>query len=372
MPFQRSVPVARRNLFAEPTRLAISVGGVAFAVLLIQLVLSLYRGWSGVGRIITDMPADAWIVQEGTTDPFHSTSLLPAETARSLARVPGVRDVTAVYSRQMSFQYGGAEQRMNVMALDTLSGAAAAGASDSPFFPPEGRIYLDSALARKLGIRVGDRLRLADVTLTVGRTFDGGNAVISQFAFVSAPDARRIFALEGVVNYLLVTFERGAELDSMRDRLLAAAPGTEAITGRQFAENLRSEISESFLPVVGVLVGIGFVVGVAVIGLTTYTATMEKTRDYGVMKALGASGSFLYRIVIAQSLMVAVIGSVLGLGGAIGFSGVIDDVVPEFITAVRWADTLAVFAAALAMAVVASYLPLRRINAIDPAMVFRA
>ncbi len=44
------VPLARRNLLAEKGRLAMSVGGVAFAVLLILIVVSLYRGWSDVGR----------------------------------------------------------------------------------------------------------------------------------------------------------------------------------------------------------------------------------------------------------------------------------------------------------------------------------
>jgi putative ABC transport system permease protein len=57
------VPVARRNLFAEKTRLAISVAGVAFAVRLILIVVALYRGWSSVGGIIEELPGDLWVVQ---------------------------------------------------------------------------------------------------------------------------------------------------------------------------------------------------------------------------------------------------------------------------------------------------------------------
>jgi hypothetical protein len=56
----RRVPIARRNLLAEKTRLLMSIGGVAFAVLLILLVTSLYRGWSEAGgedgRGATDGP----------------------------------------------------------------------------------------------------------------------------------------------------------------------------------------------------------------------------------------------------------------------------------------------------------------------------
>jgi hypothetical protein len=50
------VPVARKNLFAEKGRFAMSVGGVAFAVLLILIVVSLYRGWSSTGSIYVRLP----------------------------------------------------------------------------------------------------------------------------------------------------------------------------------------------------------------------------------------------------------------------------------------------------------------------------
>jgi putative ABC transport system permease protein len=71
-------------------------------------------------------------------------------------------------------------------------------------------------------------------------------------------------------------------------------------------------VDETFLPIVSVLVVIGFVGGVAVIGLTIYTATMEKSREYGVLKALGASNGRLYRIVSHQALISGVLGYILG------------------------------------------------------------
>jgi hypothetical protein len=66
-----TVPLARRNLFSEKARFAISVAGVGFAVLLILIVLALYRGFSRSGQTFKDLPGDLWVVQQGTTDPFH-------------------------------------------------------------------------------------------------------------------------------------------------------------------------------------------------------------------------------------------------------------------------------------------------------------
>ena len=120
------------------------------------------------------------------------------------------------------------------------------------------------------------------------------------------------------------------------------------------------------------LVALGAVVGGAVIGLTTYTATIEKSRDFGVLKALGASGTYLYGIVITQSLIVGVLGSLLGLGVSAVAADLIQRRIPEFMTDLRWTDAGLVFAGAIVMAVLASWLPVRRINSIDPAMVFRA
>src|SRR3972149_6388912 len=141
------VPVARRNLFAEKTRLAISVAGVAFAVILILIVLALYRGWSGVGGIIEELPGDLWVVQIGTTDPLPSASLLPEETA------------------------------------DEEAGGVALGASER-FFPAPGEMAIDSVFARKSGLEEGEVVDLGSRQLRVSRVFSGGNAVITQFAFI--------------------------------------------------------------------------------------------------------------------------------------------------------------------------------------------
>jgi putative ABC transport system permease protein len=122
---------------------------------------------------------------------------------------------------------------------------------------------------------------------------------------------------------------------------------------------------------VSVLVGIGFVVGGAVIALTTYTATVERAREFGVLKAIGATDGFLSRVVVEQSLLVGFIGSLLGIGVSAATTAFVGHWVPEFITDLRPVDAAAVFAGALVTAVAAAYVPVQRLIRIDPAMVFR-
>ncbi|MFP5368596.1 MAG: hypothetical protein ACLGIS_17520, partial [Actinomycetes bacterium] len=70
--------LAVKNLVQEKTRLLISVGGVAFSVLLIMSIQGLYQGWSNkIGEYVRTVPADYWVTQTGATDMFHTPSVLP-------------------------------------------------------------------------------------------------------------------------------------------------------------------------------------------------------------------------------------------------------------------------------------------------------
>jgi putative ABC transport system permease protein len=87
---------------------------------------------------------------------------------------------------------------------------------------------------------------------------------------------------------------------------------------------------------------------------------------------VGASALFLYRIVIWQSAVLTLLGFLAGLAAALVVSRLATEAVPDFTTDYRYGDVGAVLFATALMAFVASLLPVRRINGIDPAMVFKA
>lgn len=366
------VPVARRNLLAEKARLAMSVSGVAFAVLLVLIVLSLYRGWSDIGASITRLPGDLWVTQEGTNQLFRSSSMLPAGQESALQQAPGVQIAMPVYTREMGFERGGSNFNVVYTAFQAPSGVQLPADTRARYFPGPGEITIDNVFAQKSGLRVGDIMDVQGRQVKVVRINSGENTVIWQTAFINAADAQEIFATPGYVNFYLITLQPGANADATRAALAKVVPGSEVHSSEDFSKALSRDVSSGFLPVVGVLVGIGIVVGGAVVALTTYTATIERSRDFGVLKALGASSGYLYRIVITQSVIVGVLGSVLGVAASALAASLIKRWIPEFITDLRPADAGLVFGAALVMAALASFVPARRINSIDPAMVFRA
>jgi putative ABC transport system permease protein len=79
--------LARRNLLSERVRLAVSVGGVAFAVLVIVLLRGVFVAYqSKVGEYYRGVGADLWVVQQGTPDFVHAFSLVRTLTGPTSLR----------------------------------------------------------------------------------------------------------------------------------------------------------------------------------------------------------------------------------------------------------------------------------------------
>jgi putative ABC transport system permease protein len=355
------VPLATRNLVADPRRFLMSVTGVALAVLLVLIVVSLYRGWSDVGRLYERLPGELWVAQPATSDPFHSTSFLPIADRARAERVPGVERAVPVYTRHIAFAFHGRTYDVFAMALGLRRG---------PYAIPRGGIDIDRMLAKQAGVGIGDRLVVLGRSLRIVHVHNGGNSIF-QTAFLNAGDARALYGIDHLTSFFLVDLKPAAEPAAVAGRLARALPGTATYTSEQFAHSFADRVNAGFLAVVGVLVGIGLVVGGAVIALTTYTATVEKAKEFGVLKAIGASGGFLYAIVLRQSLLVGGIGATLGIAASAAAADLVKRDVPEFITVLTLRDAAGVFALALVTAVVASYVPVRRIDRIDPAEAFR-
>jgi putative ABC transport system permease protein len=116
---------------------------------------------------------------------------------------------------------------------------------------------------------------------------------------------------------------------------------------------------------------VAFIVGLAVAGLTIYTATVEKSREYGILKAEGFTNPFLYRVVFEQSMITGFLGFAIGAGLTLLIAPFAQDAVPQFVVYVRWQDILGIAGATILMALFAAYIPVRRIARIDPVTVFK-
>lgn len=364
------VPIARRNLLADKVKLLVAIGGVTLAIVLILVVQSLYYGvQKEADSFVHNLPGDLWIMQAGTTDLVFSNSFLPA-ASEDIAATDGVDRVYSLSGRLMTFIVDGKGVRTYVMALDPLTDPATS--EGGAFVPATGTIILDRTFANQAGLSRGEELHFNDASLTVADVRHLGNVLVTQFAFVNPQDYRELFGVPDTVNFFLVSLESSASATAVAESLREKVEGAQVDPTDQFAKTSAAKSTGDFLPIIRVIMVIAFIVGLAVLSLTIYSATIEHAREYAVMKVIGASPLRLYRIVLSQSAFIAAFGFAAGVGLAFVFNSVAEDIVPQFITHIRWRDVAFVLAVTVLMSFVASYLPINRVARVDPASVFRA
>ncbi len=378
--------VARKNLFSERTRLAISVGGVTLSVLLISLLLSLYRGWDEkVGGFVEKSGIDVWIGSQGARDFLTSASMLPLQGSESLNALPAVKQWSPLIVRPMwairvqvprpaDFDEDTAT-KMNIQLIgyDPASGMGGPiRIVEGKRAPGPGEVIIDEALADRYGLSVGDVMSAGGRDWTVVGKSSGGDFVASQTVFVDMDQAREALKMEGLTTFLVARLEGNVDAAQFARDIEHLRPGVVAFSGAQFASNTRERILGEVLPILTVVLLLAFVVGLAVAGLTIYTATVEKAREYGILKAVGFANHYLYRLVLEQSLVTGLLGFTLGVGLTLLIAPFARGVVPQFVVFVRWQDVLAVAGATLLMVIIAAYVPVRRLAAIDPVTVFKA
>jgi putative ABC transport system permease protein len=371
--------VARKNLFTERTRLAISVGGVALSVFLIGILLSLYRGWNEkVGEYVEAVPADLWVASEGTTDFIYAASVLPEGAGTLLGLLPEVDTVSPLIVRPVEMAKAGDvpgnEFDVHLVGYDPavgLGGPLEVVEGKSP--PGPGEIVVDKETSDRYNVDIGDRLLRGPQSLTVVGKSSRGDFVFTQVGFVTLETAVDFLRLdpESQRTFFLLTLQDPAQTEALAARLEVGAPDLMLFTGEEFASETRERILGNILPMLVVVLIVAFIVGLSVAGLTIYTATVEKSREYGILKAEGFTNRFLYRVVFEQSLVTSVLGFLLGISATVVVAPFAEDLVPQFVVFVRWQDILGIIGATLLMALFAAFIPVRRLAHIDPVTVFK-
>ncbi len=362
--------IATRNLLGERGRLLITVGGVAFSVVLILVLVGLYQGWkSQMTKFLGSLDADLWVGQQGSRDMSHAVSLLPATINQQLTTINGVENVTPFLGRQVNFATKNGEAILMLVGIDASSPIRPYGVVEGSSLPSPGEIIVDKVFAQKENLDIGDTLTINNKVLTIAGISSGGHILIYSYAFGALDDVRKILNLQNITNYYLVKTNDPA---ATKQAIESALPNVFVRDKQKFLDDNSAIVSETFLPIIGVLVLIALAIGTAVIGLTIYTATVEKRREYGVLKAIGYTNGQLFRIALGQSLVAAVIGFVVGNILIIGVVGLAQSSVAGFQYEVGWKEIAATGLVTFAMAALAALIPLKRLVSIDPAEVFKA
>jgi putative ABC transport system permease protein len=220
-------------------------------------------------------------------------------------------------------------------------------------------------LGQRVEIR-GYRARVVGFTRGL-RTFTTSPAV-----FTSFKNAQNYAGLRSDQTlYLLVRAAPGADLQALQQRLQARIPDVDVLTTSAWRR------TQVFYWIFGTGAGLtvliaailGLLVGVVVVAQTVYAATIDHLREYGTLKAMGASNGYLYRVILKQAAMSGCMGYVVGM--AISLSAAIASRQSATAIVVSWWMVLAMLGVTLGMCMGASMLSINKVTRLDPATVFK-
>jgi putative ABC transport system permease protein len=358
------VPLARRNLTAEPRRLFGSAIGVGLAVMLILLLDGLWAGIrAGASSYEDNVGADLCLAQQGTTSFYGASSRIPIAVLDELRADPAVDWAAPVRSFYAVLELH--DKKVPVAVIGSLPGEAG-----GPWRLYSGRapagddeVVVGRVLARRHGIEVGDTLDAAGRTFTVVGT--GSDAFMTSYVFVTHAVTDALLASPATTAFALVgTDDPAGVRERFQDRYAVLDPVT-------LARADFDVIARAFQSPMRLMAGVAFVIGSAVIALTAYTGIAERRREYGIVKALGATARYLVRLALVQSAIVAGVGLVAGALLFVAARAAITTARPQFSVVLTAGSVARVLLAVAVMAVVGAVVPARRLVAVDPATAYR-
>jgi putative ABC transport system permease protein len=237
--------------------------------------------------------------------------------------------------------------------------------------PRGDQIVLDEQTADRLGGGLGSRVTALGRRLRVVGLARDTTSVLTTISFVDYSTFAQAAKLRDTASYVLIWPRDGLSAGDLAGQLQGDYPIT-AQTREDFSEQERQVISDMSTGLIRGMIVIGFVVGLAVAGLSMYTATTARLREYAVLKAIGMRNARLYALISRQAFMT--VGG--GLGLALGLLWALSVVVPRLSDSTSFVLTTGSLVQAIAItaaiAVAAALVPARRVARVDPASVYRS
>lgn len=356
--------------------------GVVFAALLIAQQASIFCGLMALTvSQIRDVEGPAiWVMDEHVQFVDDIKPLKDTELFR-VKGVPGVDWAVRFYKGigRARLQEGSYEQ-MILLGLDdaTLIGApqdvflgsiADLRSPDAVIIDEAGykRIWPDQPFQLGRVFEMNDRRAVVVGITKASRTFQSFPILYTRYsqAVRFAPPERK------VLSFVLANPEPGLASQEVCDRI-AAQTGLQALTRSQFIwQTIWYYLQKTGIPInFGITVLLGFIVGTAIAGQTFYLFTVENIRQFGALKAMGASNSTILLMVLSQAANVGLIGYGVGVGLAAAF-GWWTQTTTRLAFFMPWQVLGLTAAAVLIIVLVASVLSVRKVLILDPAIVFR-
>jgi putative ABC transport system permease protein len=415
--------IARKNLLEDIPRFLVAQAGIMFAVSLVTIQTGILNGFlKSTTLLIDSSKADIWLVSEDLVN-FELTEPLFYGQLNTVRQVEGVQKVEFLIR-------GGArwEPPQGEISPLTIVGFDPDGELFQPGKIIQGNLQAieepytmmaDKTRLRSLGIKqLGDTGKVGDLPAKlVGIAEDTQSIISSTFLFTSLETANayinanfistvecnaisgqpgnlrctkvvekkdptkepekieepEALAVADPVTHILIKAKPGEDLEALKQRLTEALPGTAAYTTAELRQKQRNywQSRTSLGLVLGIGAIVGIVVGVVVVAQILYSSVSDHIKEFGTLKAMGASDKELYGVIVEQAVWMAILGYIPGMLVCWGLSVWVAETT-GIIILITPVSAFGVLGITVVMCVGSAFFAIQKVTRIDPAIVFKA
>ena len=371
-----------RQLIYEPFRTALTCVAVASALAVILLLEGFQTGLLvQLKNVVLNRNADLIVAQAGVSNFVASRSLLPQLSRERIESIEGVVEAHPMTMVPVIYEKSGYRKSpIFFVVYDTGGGPSKIITGRVAQKPRE--IVIDESLAVLYDLNVGDPFIVADFEFRISGIAEQASALFTAFSFINYDDMIDFFFDSDLVgdisnlpllSYLLVELEPGVDKQDIVQKIEAVESEADAYLPEQLSHNDIALGRTLFGPVMGVLIGAGYIIALLVVGMIMFAAAHARLRNFGVMKALGFPNRILVKEMVLESLVMILLAFPIALALAQFGAWVIENRVPLYLVPVmELTPLIRTFVAALILGVIGAYLPYRLIAKLDPAIVFRS
>ena len=368
------VSIAREILLHDKLRFVITVVSLGFAIVMMVYDVGMFFGvTSDSVNLIDRAHAELWLSEEGESH-LNALSLVPDSTLGKARRLDGVNQACALDYSIGNLKIGDTRQ-VEVVGIDPAC----------PLFQPwevvEGDVgelrRKDTIVVDDLALRGINHAQLGDVVELNGRemrivaTTNDNKSFSYPYVYINLQTFKSVGGAPGHYSFVAVQTRPGADQDQIMRRLAKANSDVAVSRAQEFRLATIMALIAQGVGMIFVIVLVGVLVGMLIITLTMYTATMERLRDFAILKALGATRWKIWGVVLEQAITKTAVSFGLGLAATLGV-----DYCIETMSGIRGRYPIPViigcFVMMVILAIFGSLISIIKATSVDPVMVFRA
>jgi putative ABC transport system permease protein len=321
--------LARASLLRHRARTVLAVLGVAVAAAMLLDMVMLATGMrESFRQLLVSRGFDIRLAPKGTL-PFDTDATIPSVSAITtvLRSNPDIREISPVLGSSIHISIGSRDVSATVLGIDPavqgdyefLSGRDVAG--------PESMVANDS-LIRKLGARFGDTLTVATGYDPQTRSYSGQRKLVltGRVRFIygaveQSSAAMRRETLEEMTagqqrdraSLFMIRVRKGADPDRVRDWIETYIPTVSAISVATTIAQVDQRLSY-FRQLAVILGSVSLFVGFLLVTTLVTVSVNERAGEIAVMRAIGVSRSHVVEQIVAEGVVISVLGALIGLG----------------------------------------------------------